>query len=117
MPDAERRIGINISSCSCRSHSCVDPGSQCVSDYSAEEIDIVQEQFRAFKRGRVGGVVGGLPSSDGEIDCKTMKSVFKGADHLDITIHRAFDHVRDNWRALTDLLERNVVHCIRGSGE
>jgi copper homeostasis protein len=86
------------------------------SGFSAKEIDSMQEELRVFKRAGVDGVAVGFLSRDREIDFETTGAVLKEAQPLSVTFHRAFDHVRDHRQALTELLERNVVHRVLTSG-
>jgi copper homeostasis protein len=84
--------------------------------FSAKEIDSMQDELLAYKQLGVDGVVVGFLTRERGIDFKTLKTVLKEAQPLSITLHRAFDHVKDHRRALPDVIGRNVVHRILTSG-
>jgi copper homeostasis protein len=86
------------------------------SGYSVKEIDSMHEDLLALEQRGVNGVVVGFLSGEGEIDFGTLGTVVQEARGLSITFHRAFDHVRDQRRALTGLMERTGVHRILTSG-
>lgn len=72
--------------------------------YSPHELAVMEHEISAMKAGGADGVVLGVLTRDGEIDLTTMRTLVAHARPMRVTMHRAFDLVRDQARALEDVI-------------
>lgn len=86
------------------------------SGFTAKEIDQMAGEIRAFAQLGVEGVVLGFLSSDRGIDFETMERILDGTKNLSVTFHRAFDRVKDQQRALQELIRLQYPSRILTSG-
>ncbi len=76
--------------------------------YSELEFEVMKEEVKAFKAEGVNGVVFGILTPEGEVDAKRTKELVDLARPLSVTFHRAFDMVRDPYKALDTLISLGV---------
>ena len=76
--------------------------------YTAEEIDIMEEDIRMARQAGADGVVFGCLTPDGELDRKAMERLMKVSEGLSVTFHRAFDYVKDPFRVMEELTGMGV---------
>lgn len=76
--------------------------------YTAEEIDIMEEDIRMTRQAGADGVVFGCLTPDGELDRKAMERLMKVSEGLSVTFHRAFDYVKDPFRVMEELTGMGV---------
>ncbi|KAJ7459094.1 copper homeostasis CutC domain-containing protein [Mycena galericulata] len=84
--------------------------------YSHEEIEVMLEDIRVFKREGVRGVVLGVLRADGRVDVDTTKRLVDEALPLEVCFHRAFDMTRDAAEALRDVISIGGISRILTSG-
>lgn len=78
--------------------------------YSAVEIELILKEIELFKQAGADGIVCAAISSDAQIDVPVVKQMVAAASPLPFTFHRAFDHVKDPFNALEQLI---VCGCAR----
>lgn len=76
--------------------------------YTAEEIDIMEEDIRMARQAGADGVVFGCLTPDGELDREAMERLMKVSEGLSVTFHRAFDYVKDPFRVMEELTGMGV---------
>jgi copper homeostasis protein len=84
--------------------------------YDADDYAVMLRDVRAVKAAGANGVVIGMLTADGEIDCEGLARAIDAADGLAITFHRAFDETRDLRKALDVLLGFDAVTNVLTSG-
>lgn len=84
--------------------------------YTPEEIDIMMKDIRMCQSLGVDGVVFGALRTDGQVDKETMKRLMDASKGMSVTFHRAFDHCRNPFQALDDIVELGC-HRILTSGQ
>ncbi|KAJ6502664.1 CutC family-domain-containing protein [Mycena vulgaris] len=84
--------------------------------YSDDEIEVMLEDIRVFKRHGVRGVVLGALKADGRVDIDATKRLVDEALPLQVCFHRAFDMTRDADEALRDVMRIGGVSRILTSG-
>ncbi|MBQ7811088.1 MAG: copper homeostasis protein CutC [Bacteroidales bacterium] len=72
--------------------------------YTEEEVAEMLYDIEAVKSLGADGLVFGCLTADGSIDKETMKILMKAAGDTPVTFHRAFDHCRDPFQALEDII-------------
>ncbi|MDQ3277222.1 MAG: copper homeostasis protein CutC, partial [Bacteroidota bacterium] len=78
--------------------------------YTDAEFKVMAEDVKHCKQLGCNGVVIGLLQKDGTIDVKRTAKLVELAYPLEVTFHRAFDHCRDPFEALEQIIE---VGCQR----
>jgi copper homeostasis protein len=84
--------------------------------YDADDHALMLHDVRAVKAAGANGVVIGMLNVDGEIDREQLARAIDAADGLAVTVHRAFDEVRDQRKALDVLLGFDAVTNVLTSG-
>lgn len=72
--------------------------------YSDIELETMRLNIEACKALHCDGVVMGVLDADGDIDVARCSALIAAAGNLGVTFHRAFDMVRDQSRALEDIV-------------
>ncbi len=72
--------------------------------YSDEEIELMGADIAMLPNFEAGGIVIGALTPDGDIDMEACRKILRFNRGMDITFHRAFDMVRDPFRALDDVI-------------
>jgi len=82
-------------------HVLVRPryGDFCYSDY---EFNIMRNEIKMFKKIGAEGIVIGILTPDGNLDCERMKILIEEANGMHVTLHRAFDMCRDPFKTLEE---------------
>ncbi|SFF07446.1 copper homeostasis protein CutC [Sunxiuqinia elliptica] len=76
--------------------------------YSAEELEIMQEDIDRCKELRVPAVVFGLLTADGEIDVANTRMLVERARPMQVTFHKAFDELANPLAGIDTLVELGV---------
>jgi len=84
--------------------------------YTPEEMDVMLEDVRMFKRYGVRGIVCGILTADGRVDVESMKRIVDQALPLEVCFHRAFDMTKDVHEALQDILNIRGISRVLTSG-
>lgn len=72
--------------------------------YSGEELHEMLYDIKIAKELGADGLVFGCLCSDGSVDKVAMKTLMAAAGDTPVTFHRAFDHCRDPFQALEDII-------------
>ncbi|MBQ8838041.1 MAG: copper homeostasis protein CutC, partial [Bacteroidales bacterium] len=80
--------------------------------YSQSELREMVYDIRMARDCGADGLVFGVLKSDGSVDRKAMEMLMKAADGLPVTFHRAFDHVREPFLSLEDIIESGCVRIL-----
>lgn len=80
--------------------------------YSDHEFEVMGLDVEAVRACGVRGVVFGILTADGKIDCERMGELVQRARPLGVTCHRAFDMSRDPFEALEDLVALGVERVL-----
>lgn len=78
--------------------------------YTDNEIEEMLHDIRIAKELGADGLVFGCLTDDGEVDMDKMKILMKAAAGTPVTFHRAFDHTRNPFKALEDII---TLGCVR----
>ncbi|MBB1284293.1 copper homeostasis protein CutC [Flavisolibacter sp. BT320] len=73
--------------------------------YSVAEYKLMEEDVKLCKQVGCDGVVIGLLKKDGSIDVARTARLVEKAYPLEVTFHRAFDHCKDPFAALEELIQ------------
>lgn len=84
--------------------------------YTDNEFDIIREEIRMFKDAGADGVVIGCLKSDGSLDMDKMKVLVKEAKGMHITLHRAFDVMKNPYEGL-EQVKKLGINTILTSGQ
>ncbi|TDO05278.1 copper homeostasis protein CutC [Sunxiuqinia elliptica] len=76
--------------------------------YSAEELEIMQEDIDRCKELGVPAVVFGLLTADGEIDVANTRMLVERARPMQVTFHKAFDELANPLAGIDTLVELGV---------
>lgn len=80
--------------------------------YSEEEIQEMIYDIHAAKELGADGLVFGCLTPEGEVDIPVMKRLMEAAGSTPVTFHRAFDHTRDPFKALEDIISLGCVRIL-----
>lgn len=80
--------------------------------YSELEIEEMVHDIRMARELGADGLVFGCLTSEGEVDIQTMKILMEAAGNTPVTFHRAFDHVKDPFKALEEIIELGCVRVL-----
>lgn len=72
--------------------------------YSTYEYEVMALDIEHCKRIGVDGVVIGVLRDTGDVDVDRTKQLVELAKPMNVTFHRAFDMVRDPYKALEDII-------------
>jgi len=84
--------------------------------FDTHDYAVMLRDVRAIAAARANGIVIGMLTPTGEIDCDGLARAIDAADGLPITFHRAFDEARDLPRAFDALLGFGAVTNLLTSG-
>lgn len=76
--------------------------------YSDDEFACMKNDVKFFREIGVDGFVFGILTKDGEIDCQRCREIIECAGKVSITFHRAFDAVKDPFKALEDCISLGI---------
>ena len=80
--------------------------------YSDSEIEEMVHDIRTARDLGADGLVFGCLTSDGDVDIEAMKPLMEAAGDIPVTFHRAFDHTRNPFRALEDIISSGCVRIL-----
>ena len=80
--------------------------------YSEEEIQEMIYDIHAAKELGADGLVFGCLTPEGEVDIPVMRRLMEAAGRTPVTFHRAFDHTRDPFKALEDIISLGCVRIL-----
>lgn len=80
--------------------------------YSEEEIQEMIYDIHAAKELGADGLVFGCLTSEGDVDIPVMKRLMEVAGSIPVTFHRAFDHTRDPFKALEDIISLGCARIL-----
>ena len=80
--------------------------------YSEEEIQEMIYDIHAAKELGADGLVFGCLTSEGDVDIPVMKRLMEAAGSTPVTFHRAFDHTRDPFKALEDIISLGCARIL-----
>lgn len=84
--------------------------------YSSYEYEVLVEEVKLFRDLGAEGVVIGILTPDGQLDCERMEKLIEAAGNRHITLHRAFDMCKDPLLCLEQAKELGI-HTILTSGQ
>lgn len=101
---------------SIRLHVIIRPrgGDFC---YSEVESEIMRRDITTAKTLGADGVVIGILTPEGDIDCGRTRELMELARPLSVTFHRAFDMARDPFRSLEELIGLRVDRLLTSGQE
>jgi len=85
--------------------------------YSANEIELILREIELFKQAGADGIVCAALTSDAQIDVSVVKQMVAAASPLPFTFHRAFDHVKDPFDALEQLIDCGCARILTSGQE
>lgn len=80
--------------------------------YAPEEIEAMVRDIAAARRCGADGLVFGALRPDGSVDKQAMSVLMSAAGDLPVTFHRAFDHARDPFEALEDIISLGCARIL-----
>ena len=80
--------------------------------YSDADIDLMLRDIDVVISMGVKGVVLGALTQDGRVDVPAMQRLVDASRPLEITFHRAFDVVKDPFRALDDIINLGIERLL-----
>lgn len=80
--------------------------------YSPIETETMLEDIRMAKKAGADGLVFGCLCPDGNINLPLMQKLMEASGDTPVTFHRAFDHCRDPYRALDELVSLGVTRIL-----
>ncbi len=84
--------------------------------YSDMEFNCMLADIEYCKKTGVSGIVSGVLNVNGTIDMERTKKLIDAAGPLSFTFHRAFDMVRDQEKALQQLIDLGVDRILTSGG-
>jgi len=72
--------------------------------YTAPELEEMRGEIRRFRDLGANGVVIGVLTPEGSLDCEAMCGLMDCAGGMDVTLHRAFDMTNSSQEALEDAI-------------
>lgn len=80
--------------------------------YSADELDVIHREIRAFRELGCPGIVTGILHREGTIDTDRMKQAMDLAGPMAVTCHKAFDAVPNATEALEALVDAGCARVL-----
>ena len=80
--------------------------------YSESEIKEMVYDIQAAKGLGADGLVFGCLNPDGTVDTTVMQTLMDAAGDTPVTFHRAFDHTKDPYQALEDIISLGCVRIL-----
>ena len=85
--------------------------------YTRQEVAQMEEEIARFRDLGANGVVIGVLTADGELDMPNLVRLKQAAGSMDVTLHRAFDMVRDQKRALEQAIHLGFTTILTSGGQ
>lgn len=80
--------------------------------YSEEELREMRYDIRLARELGADGLVFGCLTPDGSVDMEAMKPLMEASGDIPVTFHRAFDHSRDPFKALEDIISLGCARIL-----
>ncbi|WP_028855717.1 copper homeostasis protein CutC [Psychrilyobacter atlanticus] len=84
--------------------------------YSPEEVEIMIEDIKLFKKLGVKGVVLGVLTSNNEVDYSILKRLLKETNGMEVTFHKAIDEVTNPENEVENLAQLRVKKILTSGG-
>jgi copper homeostasis protein len=84
--------------------------------YSERELAVMQHDIEAARSLGAAGVVFGVLTADGTVDCNLTMALIEGARPLGVTFHRAIDQIREPLEAVDTLVGLGVARVLTSGG-
>lgn len=84
--------------------------------YTEEDLAVMLTDIRYIKRVGAAGIVIGALTKDSQVDTDAISLLLKEAEGLDVTFHRAFDFVENQFTALETIARFPQINRILTSG-
>lgn len=84
--------------------------------YNEDDVKVMRRDIEIIKLLGASGIVIGPLKEDRTIDEEVLKQLLEVAEDLDVTFHKAFDHVRNQEEALSCLMKYPQIRRIATSG-
>jgi copper homeostasis protein len=84
--------------------------------YSNAEVDVMRRDAEVAATLGADGLVFGLLQPDARVDAQRTRALIDASRGLPVTIHRAFDLVRDRYEALEALVSAGVARVLTSGG-
>lgn len=85
--------------------------------YSAHEFEVMQEDIKIAREEGADGVVLGILSNDGNVDVERSQMLLELARPMNVTFHRAFDMVKDQFDAMEDIISMGFDRILSSGQE
>lgn len=85
--------------------------------YDEDEFAVMREDLRAAKQAGCDGIVLGILTADGCVDCERTRMLIEEAAPLPVTFHRAIDMVTDQSAALEDVIACGATRILSSGGQ
>lgn len=85
--------------------------------YSNCEMEVMKKDIEVVRKIGIDGIVTGILTYNGEIDVNRMRKLIEIAKPIPITFHRAFDMVKDPFKALDKLVGLGVKRILTSGQE
>jgi copper homeostasis protein len=85
--------------------------------YDETEIKVMERDIAFFKSAGCGGIVTGCLSGNGTVDTDLLKHLVKLSSPMELTFHRAFDRVRDQFAALEEVIACGCKRILTSGGQ
>src|SRR5690625_5097247 len=84
--------------------------------YDKDDVETMIQDIRIIKQIGANGIVIGPITKEQKIDIGTLEKLLAESDGLEVTFHRGFDHVTDQFEALNTILKYKEITTILTSG-
>ena len=85
--------------------------------YDDDEFAVMRVDLRAAKQAGCDGIVLGILTAEGRIDCVRTRQLIEEAAPLPVTFHRAFDMVADQTAALEEAIDCGAARVLSSGGK
>lgn len=85
--------------------------------YSELEMELILREIALFKKAGASGIVCAALTKNAEVDAENVKKMVQAAHPLPFTFHRAFDHVKDPFEALEQLIDCGCARILTSGQE
>lgn len=86
-------------------------------NYSKDEIEIMKEDIKLFKKIGVKGIVLGCLTNDNKIDLETTKELVDLAYPMEVTFHKAIDEISNPLDYINALIDIGIKRILTSGGK
>lgn len=86
-------------------------------NYSKDEIEIMKEDIKLFKKIGVKGIVLGCLTNDNKIDLETTKELVDLAYPMEVTFHKAIDEISNPLDYIDALIDIGIKRILTSGGK